>query len=153
MKRLFAAALVIGALIMGTVGSAFADGTVVVYNATNPKLAAKIIDAFKQKNPGIDVEVINAGVGELFTRIAAEKERPRGDVLLGASVEAYDSALELFAPYVSKEDRNFDRDVVAEGKQYYGFSMPLQAFIVNQKLLPGQTGPQSWEDLGKPEFK
>ena len=99
------------------------------------------------------MEVINAGVGELFTRIAAEKEHPRGDVLLGASVEAYDSALDLFAHYTSKEDPNFDRDVVAEGKQYYGFSMPLQAFIVNTKLLPGQSGPKSWADLGKPEFK
>ena len=153
MKKLFTAALVVGATMMGTVGSGSAADTVVVYNATNPKLASKIIEVFRQEHPGFNVEVINAGVGELFTRIAAEKEHPRGDVLLGASVEAYDAALDLFEPYTSKEDANFDRSVVAPGKQYYGFSMPLQAFVVNRKLMPDQSGPKSWADLGKPEYK
>lgn len=152
MKKLSAMALVVGALAFGGVGSALADGKVVVYNATNPKLADKIIQVFKEKTPGIEVEVINAGVGELLTRIGGEKANPQGDVLLGASVEAFDSALELFAPYKTKEDSNFDRAVVAKGGEYYGFSMPLQAFIVNTKLLP-DGGPKSWADLGKPEFK
>ena len=31
--------------------------------------------------------------------------------------------------------------------------MPLQAFIVNRKLMPAPGGPKSWADLGKPEFK
>ena len=145
-------ATIIGAFILASHTIVFAEGRVVVYNATNPKLVSKVILAFKQKNPGIEVDVINAGVGELFTRIAAEKINPLGDVLIGASVEAYDSAVDLFAPYKSKEDHNFERKVVADGYQYYGFSMPLQAFIVNRKLMPGQTGPKSWADLGKPEF-
>lgn len=153
MKKLSALALVVGALALGSAGGAFAAGKVVVYNATNPKTADKIIEAFKQKNAGIEVEVINAGVGELLTRIGSEKANPRGDVLLGASVEAFDSALELFAPYTTKEDGNFDRAVVAKGHEYYGFSMPLQAFIVNRKLMPEPGGPKSWADLGKPEFK
>ena len=145
-------ATIIGVAIIASHTIAFAEGRIVVYNATNPKLASKVIRAFKQRNPGIEVDVINAGVGELFTRIAAEKINPLGDVLIGASVEAYDSAVDLFAPYKSKEDHNFERNVVAAGYQYYGFSMPLQAFIVNRKLMPGNTGPKSWADLGKPEF-
>lgn len=152
MRKISAMALVVGALALGA-GSALADGKVVVYNAANPKTADKIIEAFKGKNPGIEVEVINAGVGELLTRITGEKANPRGDVLLAASVEAYDSALELFAPYTTKEDSRFDRAVVAKGHEYYGFSMPLQAFIVNRKMIPAPGGPKSWADLGKPEFK
>ena len=153
MKKLSALALVAGALVLGSASGAFADGKVVVYNATNPKTADRIIDAFKQKHPGIAVEAINAGVGELFTRITSEKANPQGDVLLGASVEAFDSAIELFAPYTTKEDSHFDRAVVAKGHEYYGFSMPLQALMVNRKLLPEPGGPKSWADLAKPEFK
>jgi iron(III) transport system substrate-binding protein len=140
-------------LLSAFAGGAFAAGSVVVYNATNPKLVAKVIETFKAQNPGIDVEVINAGVGELLTRIKTERNNPRGDVFFGASVEAYDSSVELFAPYQSKEDPNFDRDVVASGKQYYGFSMPLQAFIVNTKLLPETQAPKSWSDLGDSSYK
>ena len=152
MKKLSAAALVIGAAMSGPiVGAAAAD--LVVYNATDPKLASAMIAAFQAKNPDYNVEVINAGVGELFTRIEAEKDHPRGDVLVGASVEAYDAALDLFQPHVTKEDADFDRAVVAKGHQYYGFSMPLQAFIVNRDLMPGQSGPKSWADLAKPEYK
>jgi iron(III) transport system substrate-binding protein len=66
-------------------------------------LVNKIVEVFKSENPGIDVEIINAGVGELLTRIQAEKSHPRGDVFFGASVEAYLSALDLFAPYQTKD--------------------------------------------------
>ncbi len=153
MRKLSVLALFAGALLAGSAGDALADGRVVIYNATNPKLVAKIIETFKAKQPGIDVDVINAGVGELLTRIKAESKNPRGDVYFGASVEAYDSAVELFQPYKSKEDANFDRNVIASGNQYYGFSMPLQAFIVNTKLMPGDSGPKSWADLGDPRYK
>lgn len=153
MKRISVLFLIVSGLIVGNAIGAFAGERVVVYNGTNAKLASKIIAAFEEKHPEIAVDVINAGVGELFTRIEAEKKNPRGDVLMGSSVEAYDSALHLFAPYQTKEDSKFESEVINKDKLYYGFSMPLQAFIVNKKLLPEQSAPQSWADLGKPEFK
>ncbi len=149
---LFSAALSI-AVIFGLTNTASAEGSVVVYNATNPKLATKIIEAFGKVHPDVSVDVISAGVGELLNRIIAESSNARGDVLMGASVEAYDSALDKFEPYTTTEDKNFDRSVVAENNEYYGFSMPLQAFIINRKLLPAGAGPKSWKDLGQAKFK
>lgn len=145
-------ALAVGLFATANSVGAAAD-TVVIYNATNPKLVNKIVESFKSKNPGTNVDIINAGVGELLTRIRAEKKRPRGDVFFGASVEAYKSAPELFASYKTKEHGNFSGDVIGKDNKFYGFSMPLQAFIVNTKLLPGDQAPKSWKDLGEPRFK
>ncbi len=153
MATRYALPLIAAGLALAVAGSAAAAGTVVIYNATEPNMAQKVVAGFKKKVPGIEVEMINSGVGELMTRIEGEKARPRGDVFFGASVEAFDSAIELFAPYKTKEDAKFDRAVVAPGQQYYGFSMPLQAFIINRKLLPGDSGPKSWKDLADPQYK
>lgn len=145
-------AIAAGLLAMAS-GANAASGDLTIYNATNPKLVDKIVDAFKSKNADIDVSVINAGVGELLTRIKAEKGNPRGDVFFGASVEAYMSALDLFASYETKEHSSYNSDVIGPDSKFYGFSMPLQAFIVNTKLMPAGTEPTSWEDLGDPRFK
>lgn len=150
--KLSVAAMIVGALAM-VPGARAASDVLTVYNATNPKLVAKIIEVFKSENPGINVDVINAGVGELLTRIRAEKGKPRGDVFFGASVEAYMSALDLFAPYKTKESDKYKADVIGPDNKFYGFSMPLQAFIVNTKLMPAGTGPKSWADLGDPRYK
>ena len=153
MKKLslLAAGLYAAAIVFS--GSASADGSVVVYNATNPKLAAKLIQTFNEKNSDISVDIISAGVGELLTRIKAEKGNPRGDIFMGSSVEAFDSAVEMFTPYETAESAKYSPDVIGPNNAYFGFSMPLQAFIVNRKLLPAGTAPQSWMDLGDPKFK
>ena len=153
MSRLKAFALAVGLFAMASGAQAAASGDLTIYNATNPKLVDAIIEAFKSKNPDVDVAVINAGVGELLTRIKAEKNNPRGDVFFGASVEAYMSAVDLFAPYETADHASFNPDVIGPDNRFYGFSMPLQAFIVNTKLLPDDAQPLSWEDLGDPKFK
>jgi len=66
--KLSVAAMVIGILALAP-GAQASQDVLTIYNATNPKLVSKIIDEFKAKNPGLNVDVINAGVGELLTRI------------------------------------------------------------------------------------
>ena len=150
--KVLLSALVLGLFSMAP-GAYAASDVLTIYNATNPKLVNKIVEVFKAKNPGINVEIINAGVGELLTRIRAEKANPRGDIYFGASVEAYMSALDLFTSYKTKESGKYKADVIGPENKFYGFSMPLQAFIVNTKLMPAGTEPKSWADLGDPKFK
>ncbi|MHA1524453.1 MAG: extracellular solute-binding protein [Alphaproteobacteria bacterium] len=150
--KILLSALAIGLFAMAP-GALAAGGDLTIYNATNPKLLNKIVEVFTAKNPEINVEIINAGVGELLTRIRAEKANPRGDIYFGASVEAYLSALDLFAPYKTRESGKYRADVIGPDNKYFGFSMPLQAFIVNSKLMPAGTEPKSWSDLGEARFK
>ena len=127
--------------------------SVVVYNAVSTKLMDRFVEEFQKLNPGVKVEVISGGSGELLTRIQAEKARPRGDVLVGPDADVFDAAIDLFDSYKSKEADAFDRGGVHKDGKYYGFSMNFQAFIVNTKMMPLDKAPKSWIDLTKPEFK
>lgn len=133
-------------------GSALAqEGSVIVYNPAGDA-GELIIDGFQAKYPGISVSTINAGVGELFTRMGAERNNPQGDIILCASSEAFMSNPDLFASYESTEIASFSADVIGPDNTYYGCSMPLQAFIVNTNLLSEDEYPTSWEDLADPRF-
>ncbi len=129
------------------------SGRVVVYNAGGPELFKPMSEAFAAKYPQVKIDVINAGVGELFTRVRAEAANSRGDVLMGASGEAFVGNTDLFLSYKSKEAAAFDPKVVGPNDTFWGFSMPLQALIVNTKLMPLDQAPKSWKDLGEPRYK
>ena len=125
----------------------------VVYNAGSSELIEDTIKAFNQEHPDIKVTVVSAGVGEHTTRIKAEAGNPRGDVFFGASVESFEAILDLFEPYKTVNDDKFDRAFVDPEYRYYGYSQPLQAFVVNTDLMPLDQAPHAWADLAKPEYK
>ena len=127
--------------------------SVVVYSAVSPKLMTAMVEEFHKQNPGIKVELISGGSGEMFTRLNAEKAKPRADVLVGPDADNFDAYLELFESYKSKEDAAFPRSAVGPDNKYYGFSTNFQAFIVNTKMMPADKAPQMWSDLAKPEYK
>jgi len=127
--------------------------SVVVYNAVSPKVMTAFVEAFQKQNPGVKVDVIAGGAGELLTRMQAEKANPRGDVLVGPDIDVFDAAIDLFEGYKSKEDAAFPRTAVGPDNKYYGFSTNFQAFMVNTKMMPLDKAPQTWMDLTKPEYK
>ena len=152
-KRICAslAALVVACAINGT-GLA-QTSSVVVYSAVSPKVMTAFIEEFQKQNPGVKVDLINGGSGELLTRLQAEKANPRADVLVGPDIDVFDAAIDLFEGYKSKEDAAFPRTAVGPDNKYYGFSTNFQVFIVNTKMMPVDKAPQSWMDLTKPEYK
>ena len=147
-----AAALVMAAAGMAVATMAAAQ-TVTVYSAVSPKVMSAFVEEFQKQNPGLKVDLISGGSGELFTRLNAEKANPRADVLVGPDADNFDAYIDLFASYKSKEDAAFPRSAVGPDNKYYGFSTNFQAFIVNTKMMPADKAPQSWSDLTKPEYK
>jgi len=127
--------------------------SVVVYNAVSPKVMTAFVEEFQKQNPGVKVDVISGGSGELLTRLQAEKANPRADVLVGPDVDVFDAAIDLFEGYKTKEDAAFPRPAVGPDNKYYGFSTNFQVFIVNTKMMPITAAPQTWTDLTKPEYK
>lgn len=154
MRKTFASGLVSIAALLVTSGFVQAQsGKVVLYNPGGAKVGQALAEAFQKTKPGVTVDVINAGVGELFTRIKAERARPRGDVLMGASIEAFQSDADLFEPYKSIEDAAFPREMVGKEQLYYGFDLLLQTLMINTKLMPLDQAPKSWKDLADPKYK
>ena len=136
------------------IGSAAAQAqSLVIYNTISTKVMQSFVEDFAKLNPGIKVEVISAGGGELLTRINAERARPRGDIFVGPDMDNFDAALDMFDGYVPKDVSGFPASAAGKDGKYFGFSTNFQVFIVNTKMLPLDKAPQSWADLTKPEFK
>lgn len=138
--------------IVALTSSAWAQsGKVVYYSSGGAKLSKALVKAFNEKYPDIEVDVINAGTGELVTRIKAEKNNPRGDVFR-AAVEAFDAEPELFESFKTKEHDKFPKDTIGKNHKYYGYSTAIMIFIVNTKRLALDKAPKSWKALGEPQY-
>ena len=127
----------------------------VVYATCSEKEAQKITDAFVKKYPGMQITIIQAGSGDMVTRVKTEWPKPEGDVILLLAKENLDSIYQNLAPYKSENHDHFApqyRDP-AETPRYYATSLPLQAIMYNTKMLSAEQAPKSWKDLADPKYK
>ena len=67
----------------GSEGSGEPTGKVVVYSPHDADPLNAGVELFKKAYPGIDVEVVAAGTGELAQRVVAEAANPQCDVFWG----------------------------------------------------------------------
>jgi iron(III) transport system substrate-binding protein len=157
-KRLVGSVLVVVLMVAALMPiggmAAEATGNLVIWSATSAELTQALVDAFGQHYPGINVDIITAGSGELITRLSAEQPNPSGDILLGIGQEAFEGNYGFFTAYKVKDDQipALLKDTRPEPK-YYGMSMPIQAFIVNTKLLKPWEYPRCWKDLALDIYK
>lgn len=125
-------------------------GKLVVYTMNSEGLVNATIPLFEEKY-GIDVEVIQAGTGELIKRIQSEKDDPYGDVMFGGSWSLDFDNKDLWQEYVSPNNDG----VIDAYKNTTGFITPYvldgSCLIVNKELAGGKI--TSYEDLLKPELK
>lgn len=126
-------------------------GKLVVYSPNSEGLMNATIPLFEEKY-GVDVEVIQAGTGELVKRIQSEKNDPYADVLFGGSWSlAFDNE-DLWEPYVSPNDSG----VLDAYKNTCGFItgnvLDGSCLIVNTDLI-GDIKVEGYADLLNPELK
>ncbi|MBO4393145.1 MAG: extracellular solute-binding protein, partial [Spirochaetales bacterium] len=86
--------IIIAIVLLVTAGLAFAaaasekaapaaSGELVIYTSMSEELQEKIFGGFEEKYPGIKIEVIEGGAGELKSRVKAEAGNPQGDIITG----------------------------------------------------------------------
>lgn len=143
----------LAAIVVALATTAALAAELIIYNAGSSELIEDTVAAFNAAHPDIKVTVVSAGVGQHTTRIEAEADNPRGDIFFGASVESFQAIADLFEPYVAANDADFDPKFIDPQHRFYGYSQPLQAFVVNTDLMPLEQAPQSWADLAKAEYK
>ena len=117
----------------------------VVYSPNSEGLMDATIPLFEEKY-GIEVEVIQAGTGELIKRLQSEKQDPYADVMFGGSFSQFFSNGELFEEYVSPNDEN----VIEAYRNTTGFTTSYvldgSVLIVNKDLI-GDIEINGYEDL------
>lgn len=137
----------------GTPSKPAASNALVLYASHPTEMVDYFVKAFEKENPGVKVELITGGTGDLLGRVKAEKDRPQGDLLWGGSSTTGGSAPELFVKY----DSPAMKDIGKEFQDPSGYNAPFDAFamviVYNKELVPEAEVPKSWADLADPKWK
>ena len=156
MKK-FLSILLLIMLVLPTM-SALADdadtGKLVLYTSAGKSEYELIVNAFKEKYPGIEVEIVSAGTGELASRIRAEAAAPYGDVLMGGGNTIYRGIEECLEAYKSVEADNLFAEFMPEDNLFTPCYVNVNSIIVNKALLE-KLGVEvtGWESLCDPALK
>ena len=156
MKRSVLILLVCTLVLSLASGAALAQsGRLLIWSAAAEEEAQALVEHFNSLYPDITVDIIRAGSGELMTRLMAEAPKPNGDIILGIAKEALDGVYDALEPYKAKHHDDIPANLrdSADVPAYYGFSMPLQAFMVNTDLLDPEDYPMTWASLADEKYK
>lgn len=135
--------------------SAAGGKKLIIYTSMKESLISGIVEGFKKKNPGIEVDYQSAGAGKLMAKIAAERQSGKilADVIWTSEVPDFynmkkDGILEQYKTPLIKEILNpFD--------DYDGYFTAARlgtlGIAVNTDKI--KTPPAQWSDLFKPEYK
>jgi len=146
------AALAVTLTACGGTGSSGSGGgeTVTVYSADG--LATWYKGQFDKftKDTGINVNVVEAGSGEVVSRVEKEQSNPQADLLvtLPPFIQKADATGLLQASGV--DTKGIPAEQVGPGGNYLPIVNNALSFISNPSANPQ---PVSWDDLLKPEYK
>ncbi|WP_432631752.1 ABC transporter substrate-binding protein [Brachyspira sp.] len=152
MKRIIITILFVLGLFYGcsTEKSDTGENSLVIYSPHPLSFLNALVDDFKAKNPGINVELIGAGSGELLKRVESEKDNPLGDVLWGGTVTIVKPKAFLFEDFATTNSENIP---------YKNIEGPLTRCTVVPSILMVNTNLaknikiEGYEDLLNPALK
>lgn len=155
MKKLFTMALAVVLAVMLLAGGALAEpsGTLVVYSPHDADPLNAGVNLFMDAYPGIKVEVVAAGTGELLQRVKAESQSPLADVLWGGGADSLAAFKDYFDTYVCANDDVIQDAYKDKDDKWIGESPLPMVIFYNRELVPDDVAPKSWDDLCDPRWK
>lgn len=134
------------------------SGTVVVYSPHDADPLNAGVALFEEAYPGITVEIVAAGTGELAQRVVAEAENPQGDVFWGGGADTLAAYVDYFDEYVCAND-NVIADAYKDAADKWIGESPLPMVFVYSKSALEKAGlteadvPTTWAGLCDPKLK
>lgn len=114
-----------------------------------------VIDAFKAKYPGIEVNELNpdAGSGDEIEAIKANmtNKGPQAPDVVDVGFSFGETNKDLFMPYKVSTWDTIPADAKSADGYWYGDYYGVMAFLVNTDVQPDV--PQDWGDLLDPKYK
>ncbi len=152
MKKVLSLLVVAAMVLAGCGSSEGADSkSLVVYSPNSEGLIASTIPAFEEKYD-IKVDLIQAGTGELFTKMNSEKNNPVADVMFGGAYSTFTQNEDLFEPYTSENNDNVIEDYQNKTGYITPYVLDGSMLIVNNSLI-GDIQIEGYEDLLNEELK
>ncbi len=156
----FRSLLAAAAILATGAGAAAAQGTVVVYCGVDENWCRAMTTTF-EKQTGIHVDMTRQSAGEIYARLRAEKDNPRGDIWWGGTGDPHLQAAEegLTDEYKSAalpQLRDWAQRQAERAKyRTVGIYLGALGFGYNKEELARRklAAPACWADLIKPEYK
>jgi iron(III) transport system substrate-binding protein len=128
---------------------------VVVYSPHGTPILPDYEARFEAAYPEVDLQWLDIGFQEVYSRLSAERSRPAADVWWGAPSTLFVQAakeglLEAYRPTWADAVAAEFRD--PQDLWYATYRSPL-AIMFNDRALKADEVPQTWDDLLKPEWK
>ena len=155
MKKLLSVLLAAAMLLCAVSALAEVSGPLVLYSSMTDNDIDNLIEAFNEKYPDVEVEVVNGSAGELEARARAEKDNPQGDLQWGGLSPSDGSANDdIFALYLSPYEDDLPDDYKSHNGRYNQDHLSTIVFCVNVELEK-ELGFEikTYEDLLRPELK
>lgn len=124
----------------------------VLYSPAPEGMLNMIIQEF-QDETGIKVELVQAGSGELLTRIQSESENPLADVLFGGGAESMEAYKEYFEIYESPEVVNVNTEYRSEDNTWTGVFVSPTVIMYNKNLVTEEDVPTGWMTFADEKWK
>lgn len=131
--------------------AAESSDTLVIYSPNSEGLINATIPAFEEKYD-IKVELIQAGTGELFTKLESEKSAPIADVIFGGAYSQYAQSTELFEEYTPDENDQLVEQYQNTNGFYTPYTIDGSVIVVNPDLI-GDLEITGYDDLLNEELK
>jgi len=145
MKKIIA--MLLALVMLMAAGSAFAEGSLVLYYSHASDWSDPIIKGFAEKYD-VQVEMVGLGTGELISRMIAESANPQGDILWGGVAESYIPIADLLESYQSTEVPMLQPGAYdAVDYKWHAFDIEPMVMIYSTALVDEAEAPASWEDL------
>ncbi|AEV15236.1 Extracellular solute-binding protein family 1 [Thermus sp. CCB_US3_UF1] len=136
------------------VGSALAQGTLTLYTSEVLADVNALVEAFRARNPGVQVQVFRSGTGEVVAKLRAELEagNPQPDLLWFANEDflkelGAKGLLRRVPPTVP----GYPVQYAPGGGLYHEVRLLYNILAVNTQRV--RTPPALWRDLLRPEYR
>jgi iron(III) transport system substrate-binding protein len=155
-----AAILALLGVLSGGVNRAEAAGSLVIYCGMQEEWCRAASAAFQQ-NTGIQVSMTRQSNGEIYARLKAEKDNPRGDIWYGGTGDphlqaANDGLIEVYkSPQLDKLQGWAKTQAELSGFRTVGIYLGALGYGYNTDEIASRklTAPACWNDLLKADFK
>lgn len=133
---------------------------ITVYTALEDDMIETYLSSFKEKHPNIKVNIVRDSTGVVTSKLLAEKDNPKADVVWGLAatsllVADQKGMLEGYAPEGIDRVGSQYKDTQNEKPHWVGIDAWMTGIAVNTVELKemGLEAPQSYEDLLDPKYK
>jgi iron(III) transport system substrate-binding protein len=134
--------------------AAAADGKLVLYTSQPNADAQQTLDAFKAKNPKVDVSFVRDGTPRVLAKLRAEiaAGQPQADLLLIADSVTMEGLKKegLLLTYKAPAAASYPAGTHDPDSTWFGTKLITTGIVYNTKA---PMKPTSWRDLVKPETK